>query len=59
MAVAPPLHIIGWNSWGMLIVVIKGRRYEYDGVYEPLYKRIQALLQHKNYSAVFKILRRL
>lgn len=36
MAVAPPLHIIGWNSWGMLIVVIKGRRYEYDGVYEPL-----------------------
>lgn len=53
------LEIVGWNSWGEMVVMIRGRRYSYRGVSAELYDRLCGLLRHRNNSAVFKILRRL
>ena len=54
---SPPIIVAGWNSYGELSVYLKSKPYHYVNVSEPVYRKLQFLLQRQNYGAAFKLLK--
>lgn len=53
------IRLLSWDSYGNLSLIIRGKEYNYTSVSPYLYDKIKMLLSHKNYKAVFSILRSL
>ena len=51
-----PLQIASYSNDGILTVYFGPRRYQYTNISNFLYRQLEALLKHKNYSAASKIL---